>query len=58
MKHQLRVSTCTTTDHWILETKRLWTIKMKDFDHLGKLIDSTLRRLEEVILGESASNKY
>jgi hypothetical protein len=58
MKNQLKATTCNSVDQWILEIKRLLTIRMEDSDYLKKLVESMPRRLAEVIERKSASTKY
>jgi hypothetical protein len=58
MKNQLKATTCNSMDQWILEIKRLWTIRMEDSDYLKRLVESMPRRLAEVIEREGASTKY
>jgi hypothetical protein len=45
-------------DQRIKEIKRLWIIKMDNSKYLKKLMDSMLRRLQEVIVRQGASTMY
>ncbi len=45
-------------DQRIKEIKRLWIIKMDNSKYVKKLMDSMLRRLQEVIARQGASTKY
>ena len=58
MKMQLASCNCTNIDELKGEMVRLWTTRMSDSDYLGNLVDSMLRRLQEVIDSRGASTHY
>ena len=58
MKMQLASCNCTNIDKLKGEMVRLWTTRMSDSDYLRNLVDSMLRRLQEVIDHRGASTHY
>jgi hypothetical protein len=45
-------------EEWKAEIRRLWTLRMDDNAYLKALVESTPRRLAEVIEREGATAKY